>query len=54
MESISKGLRAGIITSVGEIKPHKPTKTFPVRKDRRSNDKNKRRIFNRTKNRNRG
>lgn len=49
--TISKGIRAGVIESVGEIKPHKPSKYFRVApKGKSKNDRNQNRLLNRVKN----
>lgn len=52
--SIGKGIRAGVIESVGEIKPHKPPKHFRVAsKGKSKNDRQQKRLLNRIKNANR-
>lgn len=55
MTGIGKGLRTGIIESVGEVKPHKPSKHFRnSRKGRTINgNREQRRLLNRVKNANR-
>lgn len=52
--TIGKGIRAGVIESVGEIKPHKPPKHFRIApKGKSKNDRQQKRLLNRSKNANR-